>query len=247
MNRIAAAAIAVAVVAGAVAAGAAIGIGRNDNKSSPPPTPSPTTTPTTGGLVAGSGGSGKAADGKTPIRFPSTCDGAAQAAAAYSISLTDETGYAKPGVAGTKRPGLKATLDYIFNTGGQLDPTAAEHKETALIPNQTLPGLTAHPEWGGYKVVNCVTKFSSTINLFSCLTGYPDSDGGALCTSTVWELVWNGDDWHVARIPATAVAPDPAASLPDALKAPNPLPAAVRRQALAAGGAGWTEWANAPK
>ncbi|MEV0287901.1 hypothetical protein AB0H36_27625 [Kribbella sp. NPDC050820] len=242
-------AVAVVVVAAAIGAGVAIGAARGGDEPAPTstPTPSASAQPSSGGLVAGGGGSGKAADGKTPIRFASSCDGAAQAAAAYSVGLTDEIGYARPGVAGTKRAGLNATLDYIFSTGGSPDESVVERRTVLLTPNETLPGLTAHPEWGGYKVVDCVPKFSATINLFSCLTGYPDSDGGSICDTTVWELTWYADDWHVARIPATTVTPDPTSVFPDSVKAPNPVPAASRRAALAAGGAGWTEWANAPK
>lgn len=244
-------AIGVAVVAVAIGAGVLIGQGRSDGHATPPPsTPSsapPSTAPSTGGLMAGAGGTRKAADGKTPIGFASSCDGAAQAAAAYTVALTDEIGYARPGVAGAKRPGLKATLDYIFATGGAPDASVTEQRTILLGPNSVLPGLTAHPEWGGYRIADCVPKFTATIDLFSCLTGYPDSDGGSICDTTPWELVWYANDWHVARLPVTAVDPDPTSVFPDSTKAPNPLSAASRRQAIAAGGPGWTEWANAPK
>jgi hypothetical protein len=243
-------AIAVAVVAAAVAAGVLVGEGRSDGNATPPPstpTSAPPSTPSAGGLVAGAGGTRKADDGNTPIGFASSCDGAAQAAAAYAVSLTDEIGYARPGVAGAKRPGLKATLDYIFSTGGAPDESVTEQRTVLLAPNTVLPGLTAHPEWGGYQIADCVPKFTATINLFSCLTGYPTSEGGSICDTTPWELVWYADDWHVSRIPATVVDPDPSSVFPDSTKAPNPLSAAGRREAIAAGGPGWTEWANAPK
>jgi hypothetical protein len=243
-------AIAVAVVAAAIGAGVAIGAARSDDdKAAPVNSPSAPVsgTPSAGGLVAGGGGARKAADKKTPIGFATSCDGAAQAAAAYSVGLTDEVGYTRPGVAGAKRSGLKATVDYIFTTGGTPDESVTELRTVLMTPNETLPGLVAHPEWGGYKVVDCVPKFSATINLFSCLTGYPDSDGGSICDTTIWELTWYAGDWHVTRLPATTVTPDPTSVFPDSVKAPNPLTAATRRAALAAGGAGWTEWANAPK
>lgn len=49
-----------------------------------------------GGLVVGAGGTRKAADGKTPIGFASSCDGAAQAASSSAGRSTTTVRDAEP-------------------------------------------------------------------------------------------------------------------------------------------------------
>lgn len=203
---------------------------------------------TSEGVAFGEGASTKAADGVTPIGWPSTCAGAINAAATSIVALQNPTPgldlgtpKARPAPA---RPGLKETIDYLL----QGDPQKERHSELAW-PSAGY-GVATDVTSGGYRVVECTPGESATIAVLSCSTfvGYDPSDpelaGKSLCLDGTVTVRWGGSpaDWRRAE------------SGLDTEKGPldgqpaigGPLTPSQRR-AILSRQPGWKEWANAPR
>lgn len=244
--------IAAVLVVLAVIAGAAVyrtSAGTTDGTAGPS-----TTTGTTvpGRIHARSTGTGVAADGITPIGWPSTCDGAIQAATTVEIASVDTVGttdYGTPNAKlGTARPGLDDTLARIF-TGN--DANIARRKVGAHP--EDFPGGVAHPEWGGYRLVSCTAGQVAVVDVFSCgvLNYWPATSTdppGAACGTTRWTMVWGGTptDWRAAAV-AEQVTGTPRYPGVKVFSTPMPITAETRRAALAKAGPQWQEYADAPQ
>ena len=214
-------------------------------------TTAPTSTSLTGGITPGQGASGLAPDGITPIGWTSTCDGAVAAATAAVVAFTDPVGtpgWGTPAAKrGTARTGLTETIARLTTgTHPSLVPAAAN-----AYP-QDFVGVTAHPEWGGYRVASCTAGSVAVVDVFSCATVTetpPAVTGvGSNCYPRELTMRWVGapSDWRVAQWETTLRGAQPGFGGPT-FTDPNPPTAAQRRTALAAGGPGWQEYANAPR
>lgn len=200
------------------------------------------------GIAFGHGATTKAADGVTPIGWPSTCAGAVNSAATTLVALTN----AEPGVdLGTAkarpapaRSGLRETVDYLL----QGDPQKELHSEKAW-PTADY-GVNKDITSGGYRVVDCTPGKTATVALFNCSTfvgsnpAEPEYAGKSVCGTDTYRLVWGGSpaDWRVTEDPATRV-PGPEDSGP-AIAAPL---TPDQRRAVLSRLEGWKEWANAPR
>lgn len=214
-------------------------------------TTAPTSTSLTGGITPGQGASGLAPDGITPIGWPSTCDGAVGAATAAVVAFTDPVGtpgWGTPAAKrGTARAGLTETIARL---------TTGTHPSLEKVANWASPqdfvGEIEHPEWGGYRLTSCTAGSVAIVDVFSCATATetpPTVTGvGSACGVDRLAMRWVGtpSDWRVAQLEYNLPGPQPGFGGPW-FTDPSPPTAAQRQTALAAGGPGWQEYANAPR
>lgn len=203
---------------------------------------------TSEGVAFGEGASTKAADGVTPIGWPSTCAGAINAAATSIVALQNPTPgldlgtpKARPAPA---RPGLKETIDYLL----QGDPEVGQHSELAW-PTADY-GVATDVTSGGYRVVDCTPGTSATIMILSCSTfvgsnpADPGLAGKSVCGSEPVNVRWGGSpaDWRRTEDPVN-VEKGPMAGY----KAVGGPLTPSQRRAILSRQPGWKEWANAPR
>ncbi|MGC5168698.1 hypothetical protein [Luteimicrobium sp. DT211] len=251
--------IAGALVVGAGAVALAMGLGGSStppasagpSAASSPATSTSTAPDAVGGLrvAAGSGGTkGKvASDGRTPLGYANTCEGAVQAATNYVKGIEDglyqprldAKGFAAyvsqltDGLDGGAADGPVATLTAEFTSG------RAEVKKygTPLDPNASF-----HPEWGAFIVRSCVPGTQASVDVVAYETPYMGKGNVGVGEYHV-TLAWFENDWHLAGYEAQLDG------LPDGVSGvtTSPVPADHRHAWIAAAGPGWTEYTNAPQ
>lgn len=260
------------VIAGAVVAATIVGagtwwaLGRDDTADATPAATITVAPSTPVGIVAGSGGTAKAADEITPIGYENTCTGAVQAATNYHVALTDpvgapnfyETAFDLPGepTPGKARAGLDETLAYILAG----DVLAGEDPTSPLLADlarpRPWPGMVAHPEWGAYRLAAC-GAVRSAVDVFSCEVvaspehaKYLGKDNTASCTTSRYTMHWTGNpaDWRIESVLGQDDLLGRGVDYPEVgLNEPNPVPAERRHEQLSGLEPGWMEYANAPR
>jgi len=176
--------------------------------------------------------------------FPSTCDGAVEAATSYLPVLRDPT-YPLAGPAGAD---LASKI---------LDPSIDPNLRAVLTTPNGSPfpsTLTFHPGWGGFKILSCEAGKSATILIWSGVTFTPPVQGiGRWYGLYDVELLY-GTDWKFTG----AGGPGSTTSRADKLaeiefgnsfnsQASGPAPSSEVAQALKSASPGWQEYADAPK
>ncbi|MEU8244067.1 hypothetical protein AB0C07_37915 [Actinoplanes missouriensis] len=184
-------------------------------------------------VTAGQGGSGRAADGKTPIGYQHTCEGAVAAATNYVSSAT-------------RLEWVKPYGDKLLDQISDADTQSIEERRTGM--RTILEGggvLESHPEWGGFRVVAC-DQYDATVDVWECEVLRANGQAQRSCAPIATAVAWVNGDWKLRRyqVPAEEPAPEPT---PDPVPGDAPLSAEQRRQALQAAGPEWQEYANAPK
>ncbi|MFC6562644.1 hypothetical protein [Actinoplanes utahensis] len=215
--------------------GVGIGTVITSSGSTPPPS-APTTLPEESPryvVVAGQGGSERAVDGKTPIRYQHDCEGAIAAATNYVSSATRMEWV---------RPYGDKLIGQITDAGAESMESHREGMRTAV--NSGI-ALEPHPEWGGFQVLAC-DPHSATINLWECMVVRSGDDPQRTCTTAATVVTWAADDWKLRRYETLPEDHVPGDTL-DAVPGDAPLPADQRREALRAAGPGWQEYSNAPQ
>lgn len=219
-----------------------VGLGNAVRTKNDPPQPGPAepgspSSPAPAGpllaVTAGQGGSKKAADGRTPLGYPRTCEGAVAAATNYVSSATR--------LEWVQRHG-DALLGQISVADTQRIAYHREGMRTALTSGITME---SRPEWGGFRLVACDPS-TATVNVWECEVQRYQGQSQRSCTAVTTTLNWIGDDWKLRRYEVPAEPPVPAVT-PDPAPGGVPLPTDQRRQALQAAGPGWQEYANAPQ
>ncbi len=234
----------VALVLG-VGLGSAVG-SRGSSTPTPPrsaPSPaSPSTTldPAASGapvkrlsVVAGRGGSRLAVDGKTPVGYPHTCQGAVAAATNY-VSSAARLAWVRP--TGDK------LLDQISDADTQRINFYRKGQRTALNAGVEIE---PHPEWGGFRLVAC-DSYNATVVIWPCEVQRLDGEAQRSCVGVGTNVAWVLGDWKLRSYEVPAEPPTPEIT-PDPAPGDDPLTAAQRRRALAAAGPDWQEYANAPR
>ena len=246
------------VLAVILGAGAYAAVNRDATPSEPPaPTiadPAPTATSLPVGaysVAAGAGGSDVAVDGQTPIGYADDCTGAAHAATNYYVAVLE--GLYQDQLTGEE---FDALLDQInagldANSGPIRDlkadfRTIRDEAEALGIP---FADPEVHPEWGAFRVHSCADRASAELEI----VGFgADSTGSAVGYSyempRVVRVSWfegtdPEGDWRLVDIGEMAENPASGVVPTDSLA---PLPTDQRHALIAAAGAGWTEYTNAP-
>lgn len=231
---------ALAVLSLGIGLGTAIGSGDKPT-TSPTPGPGQSSAPSSAQAVerlvvtAGQGGSSMAADGKTQVGYPHTCEGAVAAATNYVSSAT-RFEWAKP--YGDK------LLDQISDA----DTQRIEYHRKGMRSGLELGFVQeSHPEWGGFQVVAC-DSYTVTVNVWECELLRVEGKAQRSCPTVATVVAWVNGDWKLRRyeVPSKGEIPAPEVS-PAFVESDAPLPADQRRQALQAAGANWQEYANAPQ
>jgi hypothetical protein len=218
----------------------------NTNPAPAATTPSSATTSTAPGaaggytIKAGAGGTAKAVDGRTPIGYASTCQGAVEAATNYYTAIAEGLfqdrltmdGFAA--LTGQLNAGLDATT--VSGLGKEFAGIRADSK----AKNRPSFNPSYHPEWGMFRVQSCVTDSTAVVEV----AGFFDMNGLSLEAPKVVTVSWSKGDWRLASIEVATNNPAGDAIAPDA---PAPLPADQRRAMIAQAGTGWTEYTNAPQ
>jgi hypothetical protein len=183
-------------------------------------------------VTAGQGGSSRAADGKTPIGYPHTCEGAVAAATNYVSSAT-------------RLEWVKPYGDKLLDQIADADEQRIEYHRKGMRTGLQL-GLVqeSHPEWGGFRVLAC-DQYTATINVWECEVTRAEGQAQRSCGTIATVLAWVSGDWKLRRYESPAEPPTPQS--PEATLGDTALPAEQRRQALRAAGPGWQEYANAPQ
>lgn len=203
MNRtakvVSAIAGAVVLTAGGVGIGLSLSEGRQERSSAGSPAQSQ---PADQGQAADSkkvtalsGGTGMAPDGETRIGFPSTCEGAAMAAANYAGSspFTKAVDGMRQAVF-AKGADPEVIDDNIIEPGS--DPSLLEDDSEIDVVN------------GRYKIKSCTPGQSAEVHIFLCDQWPEDQvEDGELdyfCVSLGWTLQWEESDWKWLDTPDPA-------------------------------------------
>jgi hypothetical protein len=225
-------------------------VARGDARSTPgaPAAPVASAPGTPGGglrVAAGAGGTAKAVDERTPIGYPSTCEGAVAAATNYSTAITE--GLYQNRLTATEFSALLGQLNGGLDNGPGPMSDLATHfskirteSKAAHIP---FADVQSHPEWGAFRVQNCSAGAMAKVDI----AGW-SKDGHAPGESVdyAWHIsvLWSGNDWRL--VSATDLENSPTMAIPIRFRA-APLPALQRKVMIASGGPGWTEYTNAPQ
>lgn len=194
-----AAAIVVAAVAGAV-----LVLGTRPGQ----PAPEPAATVAGGGKLGfpvspvkiGSGGSGVAADGKTPIGYDGSCNSAAVAAANYLPAIADVHPSAWP----AQQKAL-AQIDVNADELTDLSTLADLGARTLKLPNwRSFDGdwvtKTDVAAGGLYRLVSCTEQRSALVQVvYARIDAQTGKDPKASFVTQSLDLAWQGGDWKVAR------------------------------------------------
>lgn len=252
-----AAAIVVAAVAGAV-----LVLGTRPGQ----PAPEPAATVAGGGKLGfpvspvkiGSGGSGVAADGKTPIGYDGSCNSAASAAANYMPAIAD----VHPSAWAAQQKALAqidVNADELATKTTLADLEAKNLKASGI---RTFDGdwvTRADVESGGlYRLVSCTEHRSALVQVvYARIDAQTAEDSKASFVTQSVDLAWQGGDWKVIRSQAPlgdngtlgGRLPDRGPNLA-ALPAPDGKPPLLTKdladQAFqAVSREGWIEYANA--
>jgi hypothetical protein len=237
----------VVVLGAAVGVGAALYVTRKDTPGGTPSIGSSanasagaTTAPVAqdpGGLpvskvVSAGPGSGKGADGVTPIGFPRTREGAVTAATNYVLFIRGSKRLAGPG-------GPETFKQLLAPTNSLLAPDLV----TAYTQlHATYDKAEAHPEWAAFRVIADQTPQSVSVQIALWTAVQYKTGERAVEWSTVNVVVtWSGTDWQVGN---TRPEDFPDTDL-DRLKGrEKPLSAPEKAELF---GPGWEEYANAAR
>lgn len=221
------------------------------------PDPEPTTTPRASDPVVGSyrvavgkGGTGTAVDGRTPIGYQPTCEGAAHAATNYLVAV-DEGLYTER----TSEADFAALLDELgagLDGGGAGSPIgdlkAQRSTNWQWSDENGVPMFTgtSRPEWGGFLVRSCNEGAQAVVDIVTYWDepGVPPGVTGYRVTLAWFGLQSDEADWRLIEFRQldSNDVPDGAAGMTKA-----PVPAVDRRAWLMDAGPGWTEYTNAPQ
>lgn len=241
---------------GAVVGGVVVSSLNNPDPVSTPPTSAtntPTATPTapstsigTGYAVeAGGGGTRVAnADGKTPMGYPSTCEGAIAAATNYAAMLEsgDASSVTPEGVATFNALIDEISPGAIPGAGMWQDLEKADRAKYAENFAATPLLATAFPEVGAFRVVSCIPERSAEIDVLF---------GGELRM----EGVDGVDRWYVTqRVQLTWMndwSPRDVGDVPDAVEksgliSPDEFSRSLRDSFLSGDPSEWQEYTNVP-
>lgn len=221
------------------------------------PDPEPTTTPRASDPVAGSyrvavgkGGTGTAVDGRTPIGYQPTCEGAVHAATNYLVAVDESLV--------TERQSGEDFAALLDELGAGLDGGAAEtpigdlkaqyatiREESAEYDVPMFTG-TSHPEWGAFLVRSCNEGAQAVIDIVTYWDepGVPPGAAGYQVTLAWFGLKGDTEDWRLVELRQLASSDVPAGA---AGMTKSPVPATDRRAWLMDAGPGWTEYTNAPQ
>ncbi|WP_108720348.1 hypothetical protein [Miniimonas sp. S16] len=243
------------VLVGAVLVGGGVGL-YTATRAPASPTTAPTVTATSlatpsssavPGLVVEAGGGGSTVasiDGVTPMGYPDTCEGAVAAATNQLVAIRAQPeGWTTP--EGLARHA--ALVDY-FSPGAIEGATWSSTTKTqraaeAAQVDAQLPGMTTtdlDAALGAFRVISCTPATTVVDVVYGGIIRIPGEEDWPVYASARVEVGWL-DDWSIREVtdvpigesPASRVAPDGA------------FTAETRAQLLAAGGPGWTEYANA--
>ncbi|WP_402378000.1 hypothetical protein [Isoptericola rhizosphaerae] len=207
-------------------------------------------------VAAGEGGTTVASDGRTPVGYEQSCEGAVAAATNYSAGIWDATfqGQMSEEQFVAYLTEINGGLDDGATTGDEDSPLAALVTEFATIRADATemrelgidfdPDGQLHPEWGGFLVQSCTSGGQATVQVL----GYSDShlgEGGVGGYEAVSATVaWVGGDWRL--IERVDLNND---DLPEGYLDVEvaPVSAADRRAWITTAGPGWTEYTNAPQ
>ena len=222
-----------------------VGIGTALGSAGAPPAPSPTqplalppSAPSATEIsryvvTAGQGGSALGADRRTPIGYPRTCEGAIAAATNYVSSAT-------------RLEWVRSHGDALLDQTVDADSRAIEdYREGMRTLLNTGVVMESHPEWGGFRVVDC-DQYTAAVDVWECEVIRLNGQAQRSCTAITTVVAWVYTDWKLRRYDVPAAPPVPEET-PDTVPDDSPLPADQRRQALQAAGPGWQEYANAPQ
>lgn len=200
-------------------------------------------------VAAGEGGTATAGDGRTPVGYEPTCEGAVHAATNYLVAVDE--------ALVTERTSAQEFAALLDELGAGLDGGAAdsplgdlktqhatirEESQTYDVPMFTG---TSHPEWGGFLVRSCNESSQAVVDIITYWdeAGAPPGAGGYRVTLT-WFGSEGDEDWRLVELRQleTNDVPNGAAGMTE-----SPVPAADRRAWLMDAGPGWTEYTNAPQ
>lgn len=241
---------------GAVVGGVVVSSLNNPDPVSTPPTSAtntPTATPTapstsigTGYAVeAGGGGTRVAnADGKTPMGYPSTCEGAIAAATNYAAVLeaTDMSSATPEGVATYNALIDEISPGAIPGAGMWQDLAKEERAQYADLFADAPLLWTSMPEVGAFRVVSCTPERSAEIDVV--MGGELHAPGSTEVEQ--WylgqrvQLTWL-NDWSPRDI--SILPGDESIGL---LVSPNIFTRSIRDSALTGDLAQWQEYSNVP-
>jgi hypothetical protein len=212
--------------------------------TTPPATPAPAA-PVGGYQVkAGSGGTARAVDGRTPIGYASTCQGAVEAATNYYTALGEglyQDRLTADGFAGFLAQ-INAGLDVKDVTMSALKTQFDTIRTESKAKNIPFYDAKYHPEWGAFRVQSCTQESTAEVDIagFSTDDAVPGVSGRY---AQKISLSWFKNDWRLTD------AKDLATDVYDVNPpfAAAPLPAAERNAMIAQGGPGWTGYTNAPQ
>ncbi|WP_415854292.1 hypothetical protein [Sinomonas sp. G460-2] len=206
----------------------------------------------------GSGGSGVAADGRTPIGYDGSCDSAAAAAANFMPVIAD----VRPSAWPAQR---KALAQIDVNTGelSDLATLAGLGAKTLKLPNwRSFDGdwvtKTDVAAGGLYRMVTCIDRDKALVQLVYASIDAGTEGAKASFVTQALDLGWQGSDWKVTRsqIPVGSTDLTLGGRLPDrgpnlaALPAPDGRPPVLTRDLADQAfkdvtREGWIEYANA--
>lgn len=221
------------------------------------PDPEPTTTPRASDPVAGSyrvavgkGGTGTAVDGRTPIGYQPTCEGAVHAATNYLVAVDESLV--------TERQSGEDFAALLDELGAGLDGGAAEtpigdlkaqyatiREESAEYDVPMFTG-TSHPEWGAFLVRSCNEGAQAVIDIVRAWDEpqYPPFSTAYRVTLTWFGREGDEADWRLIELRQLETDEAPA---PLGESEASPVPTDERRAWLMDAGPGWTEYTNAPQ
>ena len=243
-----------AVLAGAIAGGVVVSQLNNPDTPAEPtatttaePTTA-TTAPTRGSgytVEAGAGGTRVAnADGKTPMGYPSTCEGAIAAATNYAAVLeaTDMSSATPEGVATYNALIDEISPGAIPGAGMWQDLAKEERAQYAELFADAPLLWTSMPEVGAFRVVSCTPERSAEIDVV--MGGELHAPGSTEVEQ--WylgqrvQLTWL-NDWSPRDI--SILPGDESIGL---LVSPNIFTRSIRDSALTGDLAQWQEYSNVP-
>lgn len=255
-------AIAATLVTAAALTAAALALGGNQNAKSP----TPSATVAGGGKLGfpvsqvniGSGGSGTAADGRTPIGYDGSCNSAAVAAANYMPVIADVHPSAWPAQQKTLAQ-VDMNAEEIAVKGQFMD---LAEKNLKLVHLRTFEGdwvtKTDVAAGGLYRMVACTERGKALVQLVYASVDAGTEGAKASFVTQALDLGWQGGDWKVTRsqIPVGSTDLTLGGRLPDrgpnlaALPAPDGRPPVLTRELADqafkdVSREGWTEYANA--
>lgn len=240
-----------------VLVGVAVAVWAATRPTAPDPDPEPTPSAQPSGPVAGSyrvaageGGTGTAVDGRTPVGYEPTCEGAVHAATNYLVAVDE--------ALVTERTSAEDFAALLDELGAGLDGGAAdspmgdlkaqhatirEESQTYDVPMFTG---TSHPEWGGFLVRSCNEGSQAVVDIVRVWEEpqYPPFSTAYRVTLTWFGREGDDEDWRLVEFRQLETDEAPA-SLGESEA--TPVPADERRAWLMDAGPGWTEYTNAPQ